>query len=226
MAVAFLDSAAGGITATLSYTVSAGSDRLLVVGVTHEGIITAGGVTCTYGGQSMTNEVSAFVDSGSNDLECIFFTLDDTGIAAASTTTISPSGLAASGKVGISTRSLSGVDQATPVPETNSDSTTSSTPNPLTGIDISAAADTAVCALAGSGSAGTSTWIGVTEGTDLQPVSMTTSYGDDLFGSETVQPRCTFTAQNRAVAISMEISPAVVAGGLIAGSLGLMGMGI
>ncbi len=215
MAVGFLDNADSSSASTLSYTISAGSDRLLVVGLTMEGDFTAGALTCTYGGQSMTKQVNIFQEFGSFDFETTFFTLDETGIAAASGTTIAFTNLTSERL--IVARSFDGVNQTTPVPETDKNSTTASTPNPLDGYSIVAGDDSAVCAQSGLRANETATWTGVTERIEAfgtGPATVVT-YADDLFASsQTVNPRCTWTAQSDTQAIAMEIAPVAAPGGL------------
>ena len=216
MAIARLDTANSGNTDGASYSVSAGSDRCLVIGIQHEGQITADGVSVTWGGQSMTQTVGIHLEAGGNDNEVRLFILLEAGIAAASGTTITITG--ESSNFDWSAISYTGVDQtggATTVPETNTDSTTGATPNPLTGADIVSVADNAVVALAGMGNAGTAAWGGtnpLTEQTDQQdstPTTTTGSLADRLVtGAETVGVECTWTTPNRHVVCSMELAAA------------------
>ena len=137
------------------------------------------------------------------------------GIAAASGSTIAFTGQIA---VAMTWHAISytGVDQtggATTFPETNSDSTTAATPNPLTGADIVSVADNAVLAIAGQGTDTLASWGGtnpLTEQTDQADNATTTTHGsmaDRLVtGSETVAVECTWVSQNRSCVASIEIA--------------------
>ena len=214
MAVTRLDAAASGNTDGASYTISAGSDRLLVIGHQVENDATPGDVTVTWGGQSLIKQVIVTI-GGANTLTIILFTLDEAGIAAASGSTITFGG-EQPGAFTWHAASYAGVDQTTPIPETNSDGIDDTTPNPLTGADIVAGDGAAVVALGGCGNATTalSTSGDLTEQTDEQDVagSSTGSYADGLFASgQTVDVEFTWASQNRAAVASMELAPVAAA---------------
>jgi hypothetical protein len=193
-------------TSTHTYTVSAGDNRLLIVGVQQEVASATAPSAVTYGGQTMSSEVGT-IATGSVDQRVDLFTLDEAGIDAASSSTISVTG--AAGSATIHAASYENVDQTTPVPETNTDSTTTSTPNPMTTAPITAGDGSAVVAFAGCGDNTTVTWANVTEQTEQ--VAATTTIGslaDTLVPSgTTIDPEPTFAAQNRAAMVSLEIAP-------------------
>lgn len=211
MAVSALDAASSGNTDGASYTVSAGSNRLLVIGIQHEGNFTTDQVTVTWGGQSLTEGPVGYIDAGGNDQEVQLFYLNEAGIAAASGSTISITNESAN--FTWHARSYQDVDQTTPVPETNNASTGSSTPNPLTTSDIVAGDGSAVCALGGCGNATAASWgTDLTERTQQDDSGTTTttgSFADAFFATgQTVNVECTWTSQNRAAVCAMEIAPA------------------
>lgn len=217
MAVARLDAAAQGNVDDQSYTVSAGSDRCLVVGVQAEGAITPDSVTVTWGGQSMVRAVYSHVEAAGNDNEVALFYLLEAGIAAASGSTIAITGQVAN--FTWHAASYTGVHQgggSSTVPETNTDGTTGATPNPLTGSDIVVGVDAAVVGLGGCGNATTALWgSDLTEQTDIQDITSPTTTGsmaDGLFASgQTVNVEPTWASQNRASLCAMELAPASVA---------------
>lgn len=207
MAVSRLDALATGTANNGTYSVSSGTNRLLVVTFCQEGDpLTADQVTCTYGGQSMTKQVT--VITSDNKLELYIFTLDDDGIEAASNTTITFSG---HNEIAWTASSYEGVDQTAPVPETNSDETTT-TPNPLTGADITAGDGAAVVAAAGNGKLGVSCSWGsdLTEQADFEGSgSYFLSVADGLFASgQSVGVEATWDDLNRIAVVSAELAAA------------------
>ena len=220
-----LDAAASFNADSPTYAIGAGTDRGLIVGIQHEGDLTADSVSVTWGGQAMTQLVTVFEESGANDQECFLFLLLEAGIAAGAGTTIVVTGEAAA--FSIHAASYENVNQgggAASVPETNTDQTAADTPNPLTGSDIVAGDGAAVVALAGVGNATTATWgADLTEQTDQQDgtgaPTTTGSLADGLFATgQNVNVEATWVSQNRAVVCAIELAPSV---GNMAGSIAL-----
>jgi hypothetical protein len=115
MAVAALDSQGGNINvSTLSYSVSAGTDRMLVVmtSINQFASSPTAPTGVTYGGQAMTLQESTTCSK----IEIGIWTLNDAGITAASSTTISVAGW--SGRRHLWAKSFSGVEQSTPAVNT------------------------------------------------------------------------------------------------------------
>ena len=220
-----LDAAAAGDTNSPSYAVSAGTDRGLIIGFQHEaGTITPGGVSVTWGGQSLTEIESLYLDGGGADQEVFLFLLLDAGIAAGVGNTIVFSGHeTAFSWSAISYENVNQDGGATTVPETNSDSVDASTPNPLTGADIVAGDGAAVVAMGGCGNGATVAWQSdLTEQTEQEDDSGTTtgSLADGLFATgQNVSVEATWTVQNRAVVCSIELAPTL--SGAISGSISL-----
>lgn len=207
-----LDAAASGNVNLANYAVGAGTNRALLIGYAAEGPITPGSVTVTWGTQALAEIGTVFVEAGGNDLELTLFLLLEADIASASSTQINFSGQTPNFTFHIA--SFENVNQgggAATIPETNSDSTTGATPNPLTGSDIVAGDGAAVVALAGVGNVTTAAWgADLTEQTEQDDDSptMTGSLADGLFGTgQNVNVEATWTAQNRAAVLAVELAP-------------------
>jgi hypothetical protein len=208
-----LDAAEAQATSTgFTYTVSAGTNRCLIVGIQQEDS-DLGTPTCTYGGETMAEVVDIEVNPA---LPCrvTLFYLNDAGIEAASSGAIVPSNAAPATTVHAA--SYQDVGQSTPT-NTDTDSSTSSTPNPLTACDIvTGAADAIVVALAGMGNGGTAAWGGtLVEQTEQEEGggSATGSLADDEVASATtIACECTWTTPNRAVICAFELVDLSAAG--------------
>lgn len=214
MAVSELDALGSTFdSATLTYSVSAGSDRVLVVANIQQHDVQAS-LTADYGGQSMTQTVEIFQEGGGFDIQITVWELDEAGIAAASDTTVTISGDELdTGSNHVVARSWQDVDQTTPIPETNTDSTASDV-SPLTGADIVAGDGTAVMSFAvGNGATAASWGSDLTERLDsgASGGGERASVADEVFATgQTVECRCTFTnLNNRAAQASIEIAPSV-----------------
>lgn len=204
-----LDAATSASGTSLSYSISAGSNRLLVVMVQQEN---DGGSTptCTYGGQSPISTPSGDMDvqinPGTTSQRVTVFFFDEAAIAAAGSTTISV-GNVGGGDQTVHAASYQDAAQQVPT-NTNSDSSTTSSPNPLTGTDVTTSGDDSVIgAASGQGNTGDCTWTGTTEQTQQAAASSNGSYSDVEVSSAStaVQPRCTWTSPNRQVVVSFEI---------------------
>ena len=199
-----LDTPASTAATTLAFTVGAGNQRCLIVGLTGEGTQT-GQHTCSYGGQSMTFLAEAIAGSGTTQQTVSLFYLNDAGIVAASTNVITPGNITTDHS--IHAASYDDCSQSTPT-NTDTDTSDAATPNPLAALDIvTGAANAVVCAVSGMGNIGTAAWGGtLTERTDQQTASATGSYADDEVPSATtIACECTWTTQNRAAAVACEL---------------------
>lgn len=191
--------------ATLTFAVSAGTNRCLIVGVQQEGN-QAGAPTASYGGQGMTNVVDNEINPGTTSCRSTLFFLNDAGIEAAGTTTITISN-AVGTEISIHAASYEECVQTTPT-NTDTDGSTAATPNPLAALDITTvSANSVVCALSSMGNSGTAAWgLTLTERTEQSPSSSTGSYADDEVPSATtIACECTMTTQNRASAVALEL---------------------
>jgi hypothetical protein len=201
-----LDTPSSADGTTHSFSVSTGTNRALIVGVQTEGT-QSGTITCTYGGQSMTNVAQEIAASGSTQQTVAIFFLNDAGIEAASGTTITAGNV---GSVDTTVHAASYEDcvQTTPT-NYDTDTANASTPNPLAALDITTTSDNSVVvAFSGMGNAGTAEWNSpLTERTDEQSSSSTGSLADDevASGSTVVACECTWTTQNRAAAVALEL---------------------
>lgn len=211
MAVSRIGSWSSGTATTLSHTNGVGSNRVMIVAV---GVETAATVTVTaidYGGQALTRKVFTTAGTGySYQLE--IWILDEAGIQAATSTTITPTISGAYDDIMIAAATFGGVNQTTPVVETNSDATAAATPNPLTGGDIVEAVGNAIVAAGGCGNATSATWnTPMTEQTDVAAASSALSTADRLSTtSANVDIECTWASQNRAALVSVEFQAAEV----------------
>jgi hypothetical protein len=214
MAVARLDTPASSTSNSWSYSVGAGSDRMLVVVVGGEDATTVGTVSgVTYGGQSMT-KAHERRNPGTRVLISVWYLLD-AGIAAASGTTITASFTGwtpGSDEEVYSAGSYTGVNQsggASTAIETNDAGTDSSTPNPQTAADVTEASGNMVLSASVDGSAGaTATWhADLTEQIDTGTSGFVHSWADRLSsGSSEIQCECTWSTQNRAAQVSIEFA--------------------
>ncbi len=218
-----LDAAASGDVNLANYVVSAGTNRGLIIGYAAEGPITPGSVTVTWGTQILAEIGTVFVDNGANDLELTLFLLLEADIASASSTQINFTAQTPNFTFHIA--SFENVNQgggAATIPETNSDSTLASTPNPLTGSDIVAGDGAAVIALAGAGNVATAAWgADLTEQTEQDDASptMTGSLADGLFPTgQNVNVEATWSVQNRAAVLAVELAPSA---GNLSGAIAL-----
>ncbi len=215
MAVARLDTATiTGSVSTHTYTISAGTNRLLVVAISYENSPAVTLNSMTYGGESMVKAVGAVTaDTGFAAGSEIWYLLE-AGIAAASGTTITPSWSATPAEGNISAASYTGVNQtggATTVPATATAESNEATPNPLIA-DLTETDEGMVSAQNSNGNASTVTWgSDMTEQTDNATGSANGSYADRLSttgGNVNIEP--TNASQNRASACSAAFAPALL----------------
>jgi hypothetical protein len=155
----------------------------------------------------MTNAVDVEVNPGTTSQRVTLFYLNDSGITAASSTTISVSN-SVTASISIHAASYQDAMQTTPT-NTDTDTSTAATPNPLAACDIvTGAADAVVVALSGCGNSTTATWGGtLTERTD-QTANATAagSLADDSVPTATtIACDCTWASQNRAAICALEL---------------------
>lgn len=206
--VEFLDTALAGTSNTaLAYTVSANSNRYLLVAISQEGTSAAQPSAVTYGDAAMTLISQLQVGSGTTKCRFDLYELKEAGIAAAVGDGISVTG-APVNVTTIHACSYKNVNQTTPIGTPDTDGIDASTPNPLTGVSIVAIKDNIVMSFSAQGNFGAASWAGVTERTDLATAggSAQASYADIKVSVDgTIDPRCTWTSQNRAVQVGVEI---------------------
>jgi len=213
MAVTRLDTAASVAATTQTFSVSAGTDRMLVVCTGHEvsGQVTVDSVD--YGGQAMVQAVQLSTpDTGFAQAESIWYLLE-AGIDAATDSVITPSWSAAPDDTQIHAASYENVNQtgggstltATATAESNE-----STPNPLIS-DLTEDDEGVVVAVRGSGNASSFTWASdMTEQTDQIDASSGSSCADRLSTTGgNVNIEGTASSQNRGaqVAAAFAVAP-------------------
>jgi len=215
MAVARLDASASAAASTLNYTVSAGSDRCLIVCFGSEYNGSTSVTSVDYGGQAMVQAFSIqTADSGyAANTSCWY--LLDAGITAASGNTITPTYSTTPADEMITAASYTGVNQtggASTVLETATAESNESTPNPFTTIDLTEASGNLVVAAITCGNATTFTWAAdMTEQEDLADASSAMSFADRLSTTNAnVTIEATVASQNRASAGSAEFAAAPV----------------
>lgn len=204
-----MDTAASGAGATLAYSISAGSDRLLVVALSAEDATDPVVSDVDYGGQAMTLVRSEIANPGSGTRAYVsVWYLLESGIAAAVGTTITPNYSGVNDSETISAASYAGVRQSSPVIEHQGDNTAGSTPNPFTTVDLVESSGNLILAAGANGNDTTASWqADLTEQTDQQDGSSTGSMADRLSTTEgSVTVELTWASQNRACIISVHFA--------------------
>ena len=193
MAVERLDTAVGGVLNNVSYSISAGSNRCLVIGITQEAATPLVALAVTYGGQSMI-QVAGISVGDATDLRTDLYFLNDAGIAAASGTTISVTGLPSN--FTLHRASYANVVQTTPtVIDTDAASGAGTTVLNITSVD-----DGAIVCLGAMGNGGTVVWSGgAIEQTEIEDASTTVgSLADELTATGAAETyTATWTTANR-----------------------------
>lgn len=183
MAITRLDTAASVDAATQTFSVSAGTDRMLVACFGHEvdGQITVDSVD--YGGQAMVQAVQIDTPDAGFAAGCSIWYLLNAGIAAASTSVITPTYSSAPADQMIHAASFENVSQAggsTTNPANASAETNEATPNPLI-LDLTEVDEGCVVAVAVNGGNLAYTWASdMTEQTDQTSASSQSSMADRL----------------------------------------------
>jgi len=200
-----LDTAANAAATTLAYSISAGNNRCLIVGAQMEGTL-SGNIGASYGGQTMSLVRQEIAGSGTTQQTVALFYLNDAGIVSAANTNVIITNLASVDQT-VHARSYQDVVQTTPT-NTDSDTSGAATPNPLANCDIvTSNANAVVVSLSGMGNAGTAAWGStMTEQTQQADSSSTGSLADDEVPSPTtIACDCTWTTQNRAAIVALEL---------------------
>jgi hypothetical protein len=200
-----LDAAASANATTLAYSISAGTNRRLIINVGSEGT-QAGNHTCTYGDQTATFIGAAIAGSGATQQTVTKFELTEAQIAAAVGTTITAGNVPTD--FNISARSYQDCEQTTPLTNFDTDSTGAATPNPLAALDITPVGDNAIIvAFSGVGNATTATWAApLTEQTDQATASAAGSMADmEQVTAALVACEPTWASQNRAAGVAVAI---------------------
>ena len=213
MAAARLDTAASVAATTQTFSVSAGSDRMLVAcfGWEVSGQISVSSVD--YGGQAMVQAIEQDTpDTGFSYGNSIWYLLE-AGIAAASTSVITPTYSATPDDQMIHAISYTGIDQtggATTNPATAGAESNEATPNPLIS-DLTETDEGCVVAVRGTGNAAAHTWqADLTEQTDQLDASSGSSMADRLSTtSGNVNVEGTSASQNRGAQAVATFAPAL-----------------
>jgi len=204
MAVTALDAADSGTTSTLTYSVSAGSNRVLVVAVGQENSSGHTAPNVGYGGEAMTRVVWETSGESGYTARADLFVLDDAGIEAASSSVITVTNIA---EETVHARSFQGVDQTVMTGSIDSGSSTTTTPNPIQ-VSVTCQDGSAVVGFAEVGNTSTANWTSgdTTERTDQVAASSAGSLSDAEFSSgQTVNAYCQWSSQNRASSVVMEL---------------------
>jgi len=211
MAITRLDTATSSAATTLDFSVSAGSDRMLVACLSLENSVETTFTGCDYGGQTMVESVQFdTADSGAGYGNAIYYLLE-TGIAAASGSTITPAHSQAPADEIIHAISYAGVEQAggaTTNPTTAQAESNEATPNPLI-TDLTETNDGCVVAIRGGGALATHTWgSDLTEQTDQNDASSGSSMADRLSTTNgNVDVEGTSADQNRGAQVAASFAP-------------------
>ena len=213
MSITRLDAAASAAAATLAYSISAGSDRLLVVSLSAEDSVDPDVTAVDYGGQAMTEIRQELADAGGGVVGYVtVWYLLEAGIAAAIGTTITPTYADPPTDEIIHAASYAGVNQTTPVVEHQGDNSATSTPNPFTTVDLVESSGNMIMAAGVIGEPlpeGVASWqADLTEQTDQLDGSSASSMADRLATTEAeVQVELTWVGPvNRSAIISVHFA--------------------
>lgn len=211
---------------SISYAVSAGSNRLLVAAVTWDGNTSAVD-SWDYGGQTMVEVVEEHSSPSGTNAGCSIAYILDAGISAASGTTISANLTPNPSRWQIAVASYKGVNQsggAGTVVASNTASSPSSTPNPLI-VDLTESAGGIVVAALGIDNTGHG-WFNtaIFEKSDLNSSAATGVFADRISTtSSNVDIEATSETQNYAGACSVAF--AGIAAAAVTPALTLLGVG-
>lgn len=217
-----LDTPASNSTTTLSFTVSAGANRALIVCTGYEDFAAAREVTgVDYGGEAMEKIVDIDTADGTSFAGATMWFLDDAGITAASTSVITPTYDTGPDNEMIHAASYENVDQTggtTSFPANATYEQDEETPNPNTTIDLTEVSGGLILGFNSGGNTGTHLWqADMTEQTDEAASSSSSSLSDrKSITDANVTIECTISgAPPRHVGISVRL--AFDAGGVPAG---------
>lgn len=195
MAVALLDSHTADLESTnpSNFSVSAGSNRILLVGYTQEPFDTATLTSLDYGGNTLTKVADALSNPSSGTrVSATWFYLDEADIASAGDTVFDSLVFSGTGPVDIRrgwvVASYEGVDQTTPIFHNNENGDDSGAIDPIT-VDLNNKTDAIAIALAVEGAAARSfDWSGgdaFTEQSDNSGGTQTFSYSTAHYAMST-----------------------------------------
>ena len=189
-----------------SYSVPAGSNRLLIVGITYEDNPNRDITACDFGDASMT-AASGDVFGGFSFVAGLrLWVLNEAGISGATGTTISPTFSGTPDEYQVHYVTAFDVDQTTSTTTAVTDSATDGT---TLEANIAGVVDGAIVAIGASGASGAANWTNVTEQTDLASSSSRGSMAFDTTSStSTVEIDLSFTSQNRGALAAIGINPA------------------
>jgi hypothetical protein len=200
-------------TTGLTHSAGAGSNRLLVFAVGYENSSDTLVSAVSYGTQSLTRiDGTVATSSGVYDRVELWY-LKEANIAAASSTTFSVTwGGSAPSAPMYAAITYGGVDQTTPIAANSTNSTASSSPNPLTTSVTVTDREIAVSA-AIAGNSGSYTWGNSwTEGTDQTSGSTTNmstaDHANTSSGTDTAS--ATHSGPNRQAIVAAALTPAAV----------------
>jgi len=212
MAVSRNGTWSSGIATTLTHVNPAGSNRIMIVAFCGEATSTLDITSVDYGGQALTPGPEVVVGTTVFLRGEIWYLLEQ-GIRDATNTTITPTWSVAPSAEVTAAGTYDGVDQTTPVPEENFDTTDTTTPNPLTGADIVESNGNAVVAAGGNGlDVQTAMWNApMSEQINLTSLSNVLTVADRLsVTGANVDIEPTWTDQNRTTLVSIELAAALV----------------
>ena len=202
-------SRANAWTTGLTHTAGSGSNRVIMFVAAYESAADPGVSSITYGGQDLTfivGEVSVATFYARVEL----WYIDEAGIAAASGNTFAVTwGGSSPGRQMFAAATYEDVNQSTPISDSSSAQTGSSTPNPLT-TDVTVANGSMAVGAAIAGSDGSYSWNnGWTEGTDQTSESSTTMSSADhpAVGGGTDTASATHSGPNRQAIVAAVLAP-------------------
>ncbi len=197
-----------------SFSISAGSNRVLIVNECARGGPNASPVTAiTYGGQSLTQVITASTTAGGPDMDSAIWILDEAGIAAASGTAFSITPTTAGITFAMFAASYENVDQTDPtVDEFSATNTTSG--NPTTQALTSLADGYAIAALnanRGTNSGGATedaSYSNMTEEQEIADGNAYFSVADAATTGATFTPGTTLTHEDAGHLLAVSLRPA------------------
>lgn len=195
----------------LTLTVSAGPNRWAILGCHAEGADING--TVSLGGQAPTQTlVTRGAGGGEGGLRSKVYIWNDAAIALASGSVWNTGQSASATSLGCMGFTIKDASQTVPT-NISSNYTSSSTPNPFTGGDLTVSDGSLVYALtSGGNSSSTISWTGATERDERDANSSNQSIAYDIqSGAGTFSPRATQSNQNRRHDINIEFAAAVAA---------------
>ena len=196
-------------TTGLTHANAAGNDRVLVFMVGYENSKDTLVKAVTYGGKNLTRVNGAVVTVAPFERVELWY-LKETGIAAATNTTfVVTYGSGTPTNQFFASATYANVNQAAPILSSAVNTTTASTPNPLT-VPVTVSADGMAIGAELSGNTGVFTWNnGWTKGTDQAASSSQASAADHaVTANGPDKASASVTNQNRAASLALSLSAA------------------